>query len=124
MRLCPIAMQEFVKVRDGTDQLSRQRLTHLRRSFREFCDVHPHRLPPEKFKKEGDFPDGLGGTVAVFAFKAWQWRLYGAVLNVAGRRCFVGMRVDPEKKQDRANQSLLRATATDIAGLHEHRPET
>jgi hypothetical protein len=58
--------------------------------------------------------------VAVWTFKGWQWRLYGAILKVMGRRCFVGVDVDPNKKKDRADQAKLKSSAKAIAELDEY----
>lgn len=114
------AHDEYSRVQTGTDKRSVQRQTHLRRFFEEFCSDFRHRLNDEQFKKEGDFSDGVGGRVAIWAFKAWQFRLYGAVLTVDGSRCFVGVTVDPEKKSNRADQALLRSAALEIAKLEEY----
>jgi hypothetical protein len=46
--------------------------------------------------------------------------MYGAVLTVEGEKCFVGVRVDPDKKKDRADRSLLEAAARDIGALPEY----
>lgn len=122
IRLAPLALDAYQDVLDGKDELSVKRKVHLGRSFREYCDQRPHRLPAEKFRKEDSLPDGRGGRVAVWAFKARKWRLYGTPLIVAGRQCFVGVRVDAAKKQDRANQTLLRLAAKDLGELAEYRP--
>jgi hypothetical protein len=122
VRLAPSAHASFSQAIDGNDKLSMQRKTHLERYFGAFCehiDYHK-RLNPKQFKREGSFKDGRGGEVVVWTFKAPKWRLYGAILNnVAGKRCFVGTRVDADKKRDRADQGLLRATAKDIGDLVE-----
>jgi hypothetical protein len=129
IRLGPDAHAEYARVRqlaEQADEIAVKRKAHIERYFREFCDyvdVHK-RLSREKFKKEGNFPDGHHGKVAVWTFKSWQWRLYGATLTVEGRRCFVGVQVDNAKKQDRANQTLLKKTALEIGELFEYRPRT
>lgn len=119
VRLAPGACAAYRQAIDGQDKLSVQRRVHLARYFREFCehsDFH-RRLNHKQFKREGSYKDGKGGEVAVWTFKAPKWRVYGAILTVDGKRCFVGTRVDADKKQDRADQTLLRATAKDIGGL-------
>jgi hypothetical protein len=58
-------------------------------------------------------------SATVWTFKAWKWRLYGAIVQVPGKRCFVGVNVDPNKKQDKADQKLLRNTAQKIGELLE-----
>jgi hypothetical protein len=122
VRLAPAALREFEEIVAGTDALSTKRRVHLQRSFSEFCgNGDPaRRLSDEKFKKEGNFPGGDGSDVAIWAFKVWKWRLYGALLVVDGKKCFVGVRVDANKKQQKANKNLLKAAAKDVAALHEH----
>jgi hypothetical protein len=78
IRLSPTADKAYSAVLNGTDLNSVKQKTQLGRYFREFCDNHRPRLSEEKFKKEGNFPDGKGQTVAVWTFKPWQWRLYGS----------------------------------------------
>ena len=119
IRLSPLAAELYAEVLEGRDEISVKRKTHLLRYFKEFCENNPHRLSEEKFKKEGNFTGGVIGSVAVFTFKTWQWRLYGSILGVGGIRTFVGTRVDAQKKQDKANPTLLRLTASDIGGLAE-----
>jgi hypothetical protein len=123
VRLAPKACADYRQAIAGQDKLSVQRRTHLTRYFTEFCEhaEFHKRLNPQQFKREGSFKDGYGGEVVVWTFKAPKWRLYGANLTVAGRRCFVGTRVDADKKQDKADQALLKATAKDIASLAELR---
>jgi hypothetical protein len=123
VRLSPEAKVHYQQVLDGTDENSVKRKVQLARYFREFCDhlLFFNRLSDLKFKNEGNFSDGLGGHVTIWTFKAWKWRLYGAILQVNGRRCFVGVNVDPAKKQDKADQQMLKSTAKVIAGLQEYR---
>jgi hypothetical protein len=121
-----VAYTSVLELAEKSDEISVKRKTHIERYFREFCDNVDvqRRLSQEKFKKEGNFPDGHHGKIAVWAFKSWQWRLYGTTLTVEGRRCFVGMKVDDAKKQDRANQTILKNTALEIGALLEYRPRT
>lgn len=123
VRLAPSAIAKYREAIAGQDVLSQRRKVQLGRYFGVFCerdDVHTQ-LNPLQFKKEGNFKDGNGAEVAVWAFKAWKWRVYGGILTVSGKRCFVGTRVDPDKKKDKADQALLRATAKDIGRLFEAR---
>lgn len=121
--LSPAAEAEYRQVLEGTDEISVKRRVQLDRYFRTFCDmVHFFKhLSDQKFKNEGNFPDGKGGQVAVWTFKSWQWRVYGAILQIEGRRCFVGMLVDPAKKRDKADQKMLKNTAKGVAELSEYR---
>ncbi len=114
-------LAEYQQVIDGKDKISVQRKTRLQRYLAEFVnnDDFYRRLNSEQFKKEGNFPDGNGGTVAIWEFKAFQWRLYGGIAKVAGRRCFVGIAVDPDKKRDRADQQLLATAGKRLGRLVE-----
>ena len=119
--LSPKAHAEYMKVRNGTDERSVKRRVKLERHFAEFASHNPPRLNDEQFKREGAFPDGGGKSVAVWEFKAWQWRVYGGVFLVDGRKCFVGLQVDPDKKQNRADQEKLKAVAKEIGRLDEYK---
>ncbi|MFZ3350799.1 MAG: hypothetical protein WA268_08025 [Xanthobacteraceae bacterium] len=127
IRLGPDAYPEYaaiLQLAQTNDENALKRKAHIERYFHEFCEhieIH-RRLSDEKFKKEGNFTDGHHGTVAIWTFKSWQWRLYGATLTVERRRCFVGLKVDASKKQNQANRQLLKSTATDIGELFEYRP--
>ncbi len=122
VRMTETVAGEYRQAIGNQDEISVKRKTHLERSFGEFGehDDYYKRLSDKKFKKEGNFPDGKGGRVAVWTFKGWQWRLYGAILKVMGRRCFIGVEVDPEKKQDRADQAKLKSSAKAIAQFDEY----
>jgi hypothetical protein len=127
VRLGPEAHAEYANVlqlAESADEIALKRKAHIERYFREFCDHVDiqRRLSQEKFKKEGNFSDGHHGSVAIWTFKSWQWRVYGTTLTVEGRRCFVGMKVDASKKQDRADRTILKKTATEIGELFEYRP--
>ncbi len=119
VRMTEEVAAQYKQAIESNDEISLKRRTHLERYFHEFAenDDYHRRLSDQKFKKEGNFPDGNGGKVAIWTFKGWQWRVYGAILRVTGRRCFVGVEVDPDKKQDRANQAKLKSAAKTIAKL-------
>jgi len=117
----------YMQAIDGNDKISVKRRTRLARYFAEFVNNRDYhvRLGQDKFKKEGNFPTGHpGGDVAVWEFKAFQWRLYGGVAEVGGRRCFVGVAVDGSKKQDRADQQLLAIAARRLGSYTEFTPRT
>lgn len=119
IRLAPRAFKKYRQAVAGRDTLSVQRKTHLERYFAEFCEhtEFNKRLNDQQFKREGAFKDGSGGEISIWTFKARKWRLYGAILTVSGKRCFVGTRVDSAKKQDKADQGMLKQTAKDIGSL-------
>ena len=122
VRMSPGVAAQYMQDTENNDELSVKRKTHLERYFREFCDNDDYgrRLSDEKFKKEGNFRDGMGAQVAIYAFKAWKWRVYGAVMTVEHRRCFVGVVVDPEKKRNKADRAKLESAARAIANLAEY----
>ena len=123
VRLAPDTYIGYMQAIDGTDEISVKRKTQLERYFQEFCDhvLFFKRLSDLKFKNEGNFRVGKSSqtTVTVWAFKAWKWRLYGAILSVEGRRTFVGVNIDPDKKQDKADRQMLTSTAQKISELSE-----
>ncbi|WP_441277965.1 hypothetical protein AB7783_13995 [Tardiphaga sp. 172_B4_N1_3] len=113
---------DFRQAIEGDDDLPSKRRAQLSRYFTEFCEsTEPgRRVNDQQFKNEGKFKDGKGGKATIWTFKAFQWRLYGAILTVAGRRCFVGVKIDPVKKQNRADQEMLKASAKIIGALAEY----
>lgn len=123
VRLSAGAEAEYRQAIEGKDEISVKRKVQLERYFRMFCDtVHFFKyLSDQKFKNEGNFSDGRGGDVAVWTFKAWQWRVYGGILQIEGKRCFVGLFVDPAKKRGKADQQMLKSTAKGLGGLSEYR---
>lgn len=70
-------------------------------------------LTPEQLKHEGKFSvgDKRGTQVAIYAFKAWQLRIYGALV---GDR-FIATDADIAKKQDQASRDTLEAAARKLA---------
>lgn len=119
--LHPRVESEYKKMLAARDERSIKRQKSLARYFGRFCDMERHLLQPEQFKHQGSFQTGQN-KVAIWEFKAWQFRIYGATLIVEGKQCFVGVRVDPEKKQDDADADLLELAAADIAALAEFNP--
>lgn len=120
VRLAPAIHAQYRELFEKNDDISKKRRRHLERYFQRYCDIGRQALDDEKFKFEDSFPDETGRQVPVYAFKSFQWRLYGGILTVNGKRCFVGVRIDPSKKKDKADQQLLRAAANDIADLLEY----
>jgi hypothetical protein len=117
---------EYIQAIDGKDKISVKRKTRLLRYFGEFANNVDFymRLGEDKFMKVGYFKSGGGGTIAVWEFKAFQWRLYGGISEVDGRRCFVAVAVDPDKKSNRANRQLLEIAAKRLAGFSDFTSRT
>ncbi|ANH06258.1 hypothetical protein [Shinella sp. HZN7] len=96
---------------DKTDAKERARCRAWMMRFAE--DGH-ELLDDTKLKNEGHFSTGdkAGTKVAVWAFKAWQLRVYGGV--VPGN-IFVCTEIDDSKKQNSADRDLLKAAAKKLA---------
>jgi hypothetical protein len=118
--LSPKAKAAYNALKAGTDMMSVRQRTQLDRYMERFCASEPHYMTDTHYRKEGNHPDGNGGKVPIWAFKPDGWRLYGAVLIVDGKKTFVGVEVDPAKKQRKADQSLLKSAALIIGGLQEY----
>jgi hypothetical protein len=109
--------KEYDRLIAGTDERSLRQQRTLSRYLKAFCDLETPHLNDEQFKKEASFSVGGGNKIAIWAFKAWQWRLYGAILSLGGRKTFIGARVDADKKQNKANREMMEAAAKEIAAL-------
>jgi hypothetical protein len=101
--LWPDAHAEFQKL----DERKRGRLTRI---FANFGTGLP--LPSEQFNNEGRYPTGgkQSKEILIQAFKVWQFRIYGTMVTFDKTPTFVGMSTD-WKKQNNADQALLRRTA-------------
>lgn len=82
--------------------------------MRFFADDGHEFLDDTKLKYEGKFPTGRpgGADVGVLAFKAWQLRVYGGIVNA---NHFIATEIDIAKKQDAADQSALKGAAKKLA---------
>lgn len=71
------------------------------------------KLPPEAFRSEGRYPTGQPGAkdVQVFVSKAFQCRIYGVMRTVEAVDTFIGLEINPRKKQDKVSGAFLRAVA-------------
>lgn len=123
IRMTEQVYAEYTQATEGNDKISVQRRTRLLRYFGEFTNSVDYfrRMGQDKFKKEGNFSNGYGKDVAIWEFKAFQWRLYGGMADVGGRRSFVGVAVDPDKKRNRADQQLLATAAKRLGEFSEFR---
>lgn len=111
------AHEEYRRICDSDQERDVQRARSINRYIRRYCDIERHNLSNQQFKKLGTYSDGVGGKVDIWEFKAFAWRLYGSAFNVNGTKTFVGVRVDPDKKQDRANQQFLDLAAKEVGAL-------
>lgn len=80
-----------------------------------FAAGGPQALPRTKLNgNEGWFPsEKAAGKVRLQALKPWQLRAYGFVRSVAGKPTFIITGADCSKKQDRANQKVLKAAGAE-----------
>lgn len=80
-----------------------------------FAKGGPQALPRTKLNgNEGWFPsEKAAGKVRLQAFKPWQLRAYGFVRGINGKPTFIITGADCSKKQDRANQKILKAAGTE-----------
>lgn len=89
------------------------------RYMNRFAELGQSELNAVNFKFEARLPVGASGTkIAIYAFKAWKTRVYGAVTEVGGKMAFIGTAIDTSKKQDKANQRLLRRAADKFGELN------
>lgn len=121
VRLSEEIYAEVKRVRESKDVNDKRTKRHVERYFRDYCTEKNPRFNAEQFKKQGDFPDGIGGKVAVYTFKCFQWRLYGIQLHIDGKKCFVALGCDPKKQQDKADAAQLTRCAKLAGELTEYR---
>jgi|GEM_PF-3096417 len=93
---------------DAVEPRWKAKLLHLFEKYGEPAN----RLPPEQFKSEKRHSSGgrESKEIQVWAFKAFQQRLYGATVEIDGVPTFVCAAYD-KKKSNRANSSLLKSVA-------------
>jgi len=85
----------------------------------------------------GGFPDTqykfesreeTGGTpswkVAIYCFKAWQARIYGAEVTLNAKRIWIGTEIDPAKKRNAADMDNLRRAAKNLRPFIEEQHRT
>lgn len=103
---------DYRAIGEATDRFNVSRRRSLDRLFKHCCEVAKPNNNREHFVKEGNFGPG---NEAVWAFKVHQFRVYGASFKVDDKETFIGVRHDPSKKQNRADQSLLKASGTALS---------
>ena len=70
-------------------------------------------MPKEQFNSEGRHPTGgpRSKDLQLYAFKAFQHRLYGPSISIDGVETFVGLWLVTDKKRNKANPKLLQSVA-------------
>lgn len=81
----------------------------------------PASLPRTKFNgDEGWFPSARAqNKIRLEAFKAWQLRAYGFCRSYNGSTWFFIVAVDPSKKKDKADSSILNAAGREAVRLND-----
>jgi hypothetical protein len=84
----------------------------LERHFKHY-GIPGTTMPKEHFNSEGRHPTGgpRSKEVHIYAFKAFQCRIYGVVVPIRGFPTFAGLELVNDKKKNRADQDLLRRVA-------------
>ena len=105
-----VALRKVVKAYRALDHKRRGRLDRI---LKNFCDHDPRDLPQEQFTSEDRKSTGgkPAKEVMVYAFKVWQFRMYGVNAPISGKCRFVATEVDTDKKRDKADPQLLAAAA-------------
>lgn len=106
------------KVLKAFKKLNSDARARLRKWMEFYADDGQEFLDSTKFIHEGRFKTGApdGGDVPIYAFKAWQVRLYGTIVDGTH---FVITEIDPAKKQNKANKTKLESAATNIAAVKD-----
>lgn len=111
---CSVYMLESVC--DEYGEVDAKRRARVEKWMRTYAEEGPAILDSEKYNSEGRHPTGRRAApnqINVYAFKAWQLRLYGG--TVGGK--FVVVEIDSAKKRDRANQARLQRAAKKLGDM-------
>lgn len=98
------AKSEYAALLARNDANSRKAAIQLPRYFGRYANGQ--RLSDQQFKPQGQKRSGQH-TMQVWEFKGFQYRIYGVVVNVAGKRTFIGTEPDPKKKDNKADASIV-----------------
>ena len=98
------AKSEYVALLARKDTNSRKAAIQLPRYFDRYANGQ--RLSEDQFKPQGQKKSGHH-TMQVWEFKGFQYRIYGVVVDVAGKRTFIGTEPDPKKKDNKADASIV-----------------
>jgi hypothetical protein len=79
----------------------------LRRWMELWCDDVDGAIPDTRLKAQHRYADAQGRNVLIFAFKAYQARLYGFIREIEGKLTFLITAADSDKKDDGADQKVL-----------------
>jgi hypothetical protein len=102
----------YEEIGNATDRFHVSQRRSLDRLFERFCDVAAHNNNEQQFVKEGNFGSD---NETVWAFKAFQFRVYGASFKIDDKETFMAVKHDPTKKQNKANKVLLKASGNALS---------
>lgn len=92
------------EIREDYDALPTKQLGRFQRVMEMWCEGH--KLPKEMWNSnEGR---SAAENLLIQAIKAFKIRLYGFVRQVQGVKTFIIVDLDPAKKQDKADPTILR----------------
>ncbi len=105
------AFDEYQGLCNRNDKTSTRERATLSRYFPRFAETGPSGFQGDMLKSQGRFPDEEGKLIQVYAFKAYQFRIYGVVESHFGKPAFVGTTCDPSKKSNQADKAKLKKAA-------------
>ncbi|MCB0020190.1 MAG: hypothetical protein KDE09_20505 [Anaerolineales bacterium] len=105
------ALADYRQLQRRNDQTSVREARTLERYFERYAEKGPVSLDSRMFKQQGRERDAHGNEVLIFAFKSYQFRIYGSVRDYKGRRAFVGTACENSKKTNKANPQILAKAA-------------
>lgn len=105
------AYEQYEKLCNQNDKNSIKERATLARYFPRFAEMGPSGFQGEMLKSQGRFPDDDGKQIQIYAFKAYQFRIYGVVEDHFGKPSFVGTTSDPSKKSNQADKGKLKKAA-------------
>lgn len=84
----------------------REMLKRFQSLAKRYCDHGSDSFNETQFKFVKKGKDG-DATISLHEFKAYQLRMYGCAYRIKGETVFVVTKIDPEKKQNKANSRYL-----------------
>lgn len=93
------------------DDNSRRAARRVEAYFVRFATHGMTAFTDETFKTVGRVKADGGNEHLLYEFKSYQFRLYGVIREYRGKRSFLGVGCDPAKKNNKADQRILRRAA-------------
>ncbi|MDM9627096.1 hypothetical protein QTL95_14405 [Rhizobium sp. S152] len=110
------AKDEYEALQKRNDQTSFREYRTISRYFQRYAAMGPQHLDDTMFKKQDRRSSG-GISVMIYEFKAYQFRIYGVVGELKGKRCYRGTACDPKKKKDKADPQKLQKAADEYVRI-------